>query len=83
MNWAGRGSCNGPKTLTQPSSGATWSVVVEWKGRTSSGNGWLGSFDPVMEALRGAIVAGERKAVTSCRLQSEEVSAACLEALIR
>jgi len=43
-----------------------------------------GNFDPGMEALKGAAVAGERKAVTSLRfgLREKRKAAASREALI-
>jgi hypothetical protein len=43
-----------------------------------------GNFDPGMEALKGAAVAGERKAVTSqrCSLRERKKAAASREALI-
>ena len=41
-----------------------------------------GNIDPGMEALKGAAVAGERKAVTSQRFSWREKTAASREALI-
>jgi hypothetical protein len=63
-------------------------AVVEPNGRTGGEASWqaerseqAGTFDPGMEASKGAAVAGEGKAVTSDRFGLREKAAACREGI--
>jgi len=81
---------NGPEAMKLAATGANrgarwWSGKAE-RARKSEGAiaKWqAGNIDPGMAALRGVVVAGERKADTSKRLREEEQAAVSQEALIR